>query len=246
MAPACTREPADPAASVGRGLLGHDRQIRRPLRQIASGSATGCVAKERSSAGIPTSSQVGHGDRGLGHIGPVHRCVAGLIAGKVFQGDLIGGGSMELARHHQHLAGSAERTGFPSGALDRLGSVTDEVPVRGLPHLAGPATAAKPPRAHRAATSGVRLVLDEQFPPSVGNGPDVVARYRYRQRRTRPSGHLLHCRQSFQHRTPHPAVHQPTSSSPPDHPESAPDTHNDLTQTPSRLRTLSTGYPWWT
>ncbi len=218
MAPACRREPADPAAPIRRGLLGHDRQIRRPLRQTTPGSANR-RCKERSSAGISTSPHVGHGDRGLGHIGPVRGCVAGLVAGKVFQGDVIDSRSVELARHHQHLAGSAERTGFPSRTLDRFGSVTDEVPVRGLPHLAGPATAAKPSRAHRAATSGVRLVLDEQFPPSVGDGPDVVTRYGYRQHRTRSGGHLLDRRQSFQHRTPHPAVHQPTSSSPPTTPK---------------------------
>src|SRR5947209_10088452 len=86
-----------------------------------------------------------------------------------------GGRSLELTRHVKYLARLSERNGFAPVPLKRFGSVTDEVPVRGLPHMAGPPATAQPSRADRAAASVVRLVLDEKFAPSVGDGLDMPA-----------------------------------------------------------------------
>ena len=118
-----------------------------------------------------------------------------------------GGRSLELARHDQYLARLAERIGIAPESLKRFASVTDEVPVRGLPHVAGPPATAQPPRTDRAAASVVRLVLDEKFAPSVGDGLDMPACQRRRQCRARPCSHVLNRRQAIQHRTPHPTIH---------------------------------------
>jgi hypothetical protein len=117
------------------------------------------------------------------------------------------GGSLELARHDQYLARLAEGIGIAGEPLKRFGSVPDEVLVRGLPHMARPPATAQPSRADRAAASVVRLVLDEQFPPSVGDGLDMSARQRRRQRRARPCSHVLNRCQAIQYRSPHPTIH---------------------------------------
>jgi hypothetical protein len=53
-------------------------------------------------------------------------------------------GSFELARDDQHLPRSAEGIGISGEPFERFGSVTDEVPVRGYPHIARPAAATQP------------------------------------------------------------------------------------------------------
>ena len=116
-------------------------------------------------------------------------------------------GSFELAWDDQHLPRSAEGIGISGEPFERFGSITDEVPVRGYPHIARPAAATQPSRADGAAANGVRLVLDEKFAPSVGDGLDVPARQRRRQRRARSCSHVLNRRQAIQHRTPHPTIH---------------------------------------
>jgi hypothetical protein len=154
-----------------------------------------------SSPGVPDLPQAGDGRRMLGHRSPVDRRAVGCTApGRALRSGPLGSGSADLARHHQNLARTAERTRILlGGSLDRLCSVTDEVPVGRHPHIAGPAAVSQPARAHRATTTGVRLVLHEQIPPPAGDGADVSARHRYRQRRSRPHGHLFDHSQTFRH-----------------------------------------------
>jgi hypothetical protein len=127
--------------------------------------------------------------------------------GGVARSGPLGGGSVELTRDHHHLARLAEGIGVPGGSFDRFRAVTDEVAVRGHPYLAGPAAAAQPMGADGAAPREVRLVSDEQFPPSLGDGLDVPAHQWCRVRRTRPRDRLLDRRQPAQHRSSHLTIH---------------------------------------
>jgi hypothetical protein len=185
MAPACGPELADPAAPVRGSLLGHACQVKRRSRQ------------PRGRRGSAQRS------------GMVYRRLVALAE--------PGGnrGSVELARDDQHLPWSAEGIGVSSEPFERFGSVTDEVPVRGYPHVARPAAMAQPSRADGATAGGVRLVLDEELAPSVGDRLDMPARQRRRQRRARPCGHVLNRRQAIQHCTPHPTIHRSASLSAP-------------------------------
>jgi hypothetical protein len=56
-------------------------------------------------------------------------------------------------------------------------------------------------------------MLDEQFPPSIRDGLDVLACQWCRQRCTCPRGQVLNRRQAIQHCTPHPTIHLATSLS---------------------------------
>jgi hypothetical protein len=190
----------------------------RPSRQWRNDRGLGPTSGRGSRPGLLTPLHAGYGGCMIDRSRSTSRCPIGFARqeGVICCGPLSRG-SVELTGDYQHLARLTKRIGVPDRPVDRFRDVTDEVAVCRHPHLTGPAAPTQPTRADRTASRGIRLVLNEQLAPSVGDGLDVLTRRRCRQDR-RPPGHLLDRRQSLQHCSPHPTIHLLTSLPPPETP----------------------------